>query len=118
MRFGNVNAHWRVVVVLPCLAALLLIPAPAVRAQQTDNLQQQIEQLKREYEQQTADLQKRIAALEREAAEQKARQLPQRDTRGPRSGQPKNCLSLLRATGIRMRKGFRNKPPPIQLIFS
>jgi maltoporin len=45
--------------------------APAVSAQQNDDLEKQVKQLKQEYEQVLTDLQKRIAALEQKAAEQK-----------------------------------------------
>jgi len=56
---------------LPCLAVMTLIRTPAVSAQQNEDLQQQVKQLKQEYEQVIADLQKRLAALEGKAAEQK-----------------------------------------------
>jgi maltoporin len=56
---------------LPCLAVMTLIRTPAVSAQQSEDLQQQVKQLKQEYEQVIADLQKRLAALEGKAVEQK-----------------------------------------------
>jgi maltoporin len=72
MRSDNVSAkHPQVGVVLPCMAALILIYAPAVSAQQSDDLEQQVKQLKQQYQQEIADLQQRLAALEQKAAEQK-----------------------------------------------
>src|SRR5262250_3073759 len=72
MRSHNVSAKTlRAVATLLWLAALILVRTTAVYAQQNDDLQQQVKQLKQEYEQVIADLQKRIAALEQKAAEQK-----------------------------------------------
>src|SRR6266540_1489584 len=59
--------------IVPWLAALIFIGAPAVGAQQTNDLQQQVKQLKQEYEQEIADLKRRLAALERKAAEQETK---------------------------------------------
>jgi maltoporin len=77
MRSGNVIANKvRVAVTLSWWAALILVRTSAVNAQQSDDLQQQVKQLKQEYEQVIAHLQKRIAALEQKAAEQKTTTTP------------------------------------------
>jgi maltoporin len=63
----------RVAVISSWLAVMILIWTQAVNAQQSDDVQQQIKQLKQQYEQEIADLQKRLAALEGNAAEQKTK---------------------------------------------
>lgn len=49
--------------------------ACSARAQQSDDLQQQLQQLKAQYEQSTQDMQKRIAALEQQIADDKQARL-------------------------------------------
>lgn len=49
--------------------------ACSARAQQSDDLQQQLQQLKTQYEQSTQDMQKRIAALEQQIADDKQARL-------------------------------------------
>jgi predicted site-specific integrase-resolvase len=54
---GNVSTKTlRVAAILAWLAVLIFIRTPAASAQQSDDLQQQIKQLKQEYEQKIADL--------------------------------------------------------------
>lgn len=62
----------RVAATFAWVAALIFLRNPVGIAQQSDDLEQQIKQLKQEYEHQIADLQQRLAALERKAAEGKA----------------------------------------------
>lgn len=52
-----------------CLATVAFV-APAIRAQQADQLQQQLQQLKQQYEQTTKDMQQRIAVLEQQIEKQ------------------------------------------------
>src|SRR5215469_6187563 len=52
-------------------AAITVVLAMSASAQQTDDLQQQLQQLKQQYEQTTQDLQKRIANLEQQIQQQK-----------------------------------------------
>ena len=75
VRSDNVIAKaLRVANILPWLA-LVIIQAPIVSAQPSDDLQQQVAQLKQQYEQEIADLQQRLAALERKV-EQKTETKP------------------------------------------
>jgi maltoporin len=69
---GNASGKaLRVAAILLLLAAQILIRTTAVSAQQSDDLEKQVKQLKQEYEHQIADLQRRLAALEKKTAAQK-----------------------------------------------
>ena len=55
----------------PWIAAAVLFAVPIASAQQTNDLQQQLQQLKQQYEETTQDLQQRITGLEKQVEEQK-----------------------------------------------
>ncbi|HWY71334.1 MAG TPA: carbohydrate porin [Terriglobales bacterium] len=61
-----------------CTAMLALVPS--ARAQQSDPLQQQLQELKQQYEATTRDLQQRIATLEQQIEEQKAATAKEKET--------------------------------------
>jgi len=55
---------------LPWIAAVILLEVASTSAQQANNLQQQLQELKKQYEQTTQDMQQRIAALEQQIENQ------------------------------------------------
>src|SRR5689334_9898517 len=55
---------------LACILVTILSAVLCVHAQQTDDVQKQIQQLKQQYEQTTRELQERIAALEQQLKNQ------------------------------------------------
>src|SRR5258708_3519625 len=65
---------------LPWIAAVALFAVPIASAQQTNDLQQQLQQLKQQYEETSQDLQQRIAALEKQIEEQKEREANRKET--------------------------------------
>src|SRR5215831_6448582 len=64
---------------LPWILALVLSLGLTAHAQQNDDVQKQIQQLKQQYEQTTRDLQQRIAALEQQLKEQEAAKVAKED---------------------------------------
>src|SRR5882757_9779516 len=55
---------------LPWIAAVILLEVASTSAQQANNLQQQLQELKKQYEQTTQDMQQRIAVLEQQIENQ------------------------------------------------
>jgi len=59
------NPKW-----LAGVAVVLLVETPCLSAQQTSDLQEQLQQLKQQYEQTTSEMQQRISALEQQIKQQ------------------------------------------------
>lgn len=62
---------WKRLLLIAAVAVVVVLPAAA---QQPDDLQKQLEQLKQQYEQTTREMQQRIAALEAQVEKQKTEQ--------------------------------------------
>ena len=119
MGSSNVKAKaLRVAAALTCLAGLTLIRTSDASAQQSEDLQHQVKQLKQEYEQVIADLQKRIAALEQKTAEQKTTATSAEKYSVTAQQAAQEMIKPVEGNKRRMRKVFRNKPLPIPPTFN
>jgi maltoporin len=96
---GNASAKaLRVAAILLLLAAQILIRTTAVSAQQSDDLEKQVKQLKQEYEHQIADLQQRLAALEKKAAAQKVAEQKAAEQKAQPTPLAKSTVTALQLT--------------------